>query len=666
MSDAAPGAASCARSPGAARPRRMPARRSRTSRADARAPRRCSPRRRSSATRASSCCPSGASSAQLALRDASVLVVGAGALGAPVALYLAGAGVGPLGHRRLRRRRAVEPAPPALHFTPDVGVPKVGVGGGEAALPEPGRPRRALPGARRTRTTRAALVEGQDLVVDCSDSFATRYAVNAACCEAGVHADRGRRASGWTGLVMTIRPGADVVLPLRLPGRARGRAVLRRGGRARPGGGRDRLAAGARGAEAADRRGRAAARRVPADRPRRRSSSCASPSSRGRECPDCGVLVACTRRDAGSEHHPPGRRRAAPGRRRRPRARSRGARRLGAPRSSRAGRGCTRCSPTASRTRCAAGGRAGRAARARLRLARRDRDRDPPGGADRRRAVHRPRHGRRDRRDGRGRRQRDDLPGRDARRHRLRHRQAPSDGAGQRDDRLRGEAARPDHDRPRREDRRQHGRHPRRAAELHRRRQPGPSRARRGPQARGAGRRLGAPARPDRRRAQAAGARAIAELEREVADAARRGARRAGRGRPAAHRRAARARPAGSLAACAASRTVDIPQPPAEVFPWLLEQDKVPRGRPTSSATSRRRARSASARGSTQELSVAGGRSRSTLEITRYEPPRGAETRFETNGVEVVKRLRARARRRRHAAHADARGEGERRSRRGC
>ena len=32
----------------------------------------------------------------------------------------------------------------------------------------------------------AALVEGQDLVVDCSDSFATRYAVNAACCAAGV------------------------------------------------------------------------------------------------------------------------------------------------------------------------------------------------------------------------------------------------------------------------------------------------------------------------------------------------------------------------------------------------------------------------------------------------------------------------------------------------
>ena len=63
--------------------------------------------------------------AQLALRDASVLVIGAGALGSPVALYLAGAGVGRLGiaddddveisnlHRQL------------LHFTPDIGVAKV-------------------------------------------------------------------------------------------------------------------------------------------------------------------------------------------------------------------------------------------------------------------------------------------------------------------------------------------------------------------------------------------------------------------------------------------------------------------------------------------------------------------------------------------------------------
>ena len=61
---------------------------------------------------------------QIALRDASVLVIGAGALGSPVALYLAGAGVGRLGIvddddveiSNLHRQ--------PLHFTPDVGSPR--------------------------------------------------------------------------------------------------------------------------------------------------------------------------------------------------------------------------------------------------------------------------------------------------------------------------------------------------------------------------------------------------------------------------------------------------------------------------------------------------------------------------------------------------------------
>ena len=43
-------------------------------------------------------------------------------------------------------------------------------------------------------------------MVDCSDSFETRYAVNAACCEAGVPLIEGG-VVGWSGHVMTIRPG---------------------------------------------------------------------------------------------------------------------------------------------------------------------------------------------------------------------------------------------------------------------------------------------------------------------------------------------------------------------------------------------------------------------------------------------------------------------------
>jgi molybdopterin/thiamine biosynthesis adenylyltransferase len=52
----------------------------------------------------------------------------------------------------------------------------------------------------------SALLEGQDLVVDCSDSFATRYAVNAACCAAGVRLVEAG-VLGMSGLVMSVKPG---------------------------------------------------------------------------------------------------------------------------------------------------------------------------------------------------------------------------------------------------------------------------------------------------------------------------------------------------------------------------------------------------------------------------------------------------------------------------
>jgi uncharacterized protein YndB with AHSA1/START domain len=85
------------------------------------------------------------------------------------------------------------------------------------------------------------------------------------------------------------------------------------------------------------------------------------------------------------------------------------------------------------------------------------------------------------------------------------------------------------------------------------------------------------------------------------------------------------------------AHTVEIPQPPADVFPWLLEQDKVPRwtgnlqryeqlGDGALGTGSRVR----------QVLEVSGRTIDVEMEVTGYEPPSGAQTRFSTNGIEVV------------------------------
>jgi carbon monoxide dehydrogenase subunit G len=82
------------------------------------------------------------------------------------------------------------------------------------------------------------------------------------------------------------------------------------------------------------------------------------------------------------------------------------------------------------------------------------------------------------------------------------------------------------------------------------------------------------------------------------------------------------------------SHSVELSQPPETVFPWLLEEDKVPRWTSDLQSYS---VEGALRDGATvrQTLDVAGGLQLS-MHIVRYDPPRGAQTRFETNGVKVT------------------------------
>ena len=117
---------------------------------------------------------------QARLKAARVLLVGAGGLGSPAALYLAAAGVGTLGVVDFDRVDASNLQRQVLYANDDVGRPKV-----EAAA-ERLRALNPLVGietheSRLDASNVLELVKAHDVVVDGSDNFATRYLVNDAC-----------------------------------------------------------------------------------------------------------------------------------------------------------------------------------------------------------------------------------------------------------------------------------------------------------------------------------------------------------------------------------------------------------------------------------------------------------------------------------------------------
>jgi molybdopterin/thiamine biosynthesis adenylyltransferase len=149
--------------------------------------------------------PEWSGAAQERLKQSSVMVIGAGALGSPAATYLAAAGVGQIG---VVDEDAVELSNlhrQPLHFTPDLGLPKASNAVVKLSALNPEVQVDQYP-VRLEAANAEAIVMGADLVVDCSDSFETRYVVNDACCSQGVPLVEAG-VLGFGGLVMSIRPG---------------------------------------------------------------------------------------------------------------------------------------------------------------------------------------------------------------------------------------------------------------------------------------------------------------------------------------------------------------------------------------------------------------------------------------------------------------------------
>ncbi len=143
---------------------------------------------------------------QVALKQARVLVIGAGGLGSPALMYLAAAGVGTIGvidddvvdNSNLQRQ--------VIHRDADIGMPKVF--SAEAFMRAQNPSIEVLPYNRRlTEENARDLIADFDLVLEGSDNFATRYLVNRVAAELGKPVIGGA-LSQWEGQISIFDPAS--------------------------------------------------------------------------------------------------------------------------------------------------------------------------------------------------------------------------------------------------------------------------------------------------------------------------------------------------------------------------------------------------------------------------------------------------------------------------
>lgn len=122
---------------------------------------------------------------QRKLRQARVLLVGAGGLGSPAALYLAAAGVGTLGLVDFDAVDVSNLQRQVLHGTADIGRSKLDSARDRLHDINPHVHVEGFP-VRLSAENALEIAEGFDVIVDGTDNFATRYLVNDLCVLLGV------------------------------------------------------------------------------------------------------------------------------------------------------------------------------------------------------------------------------------------------------------------------------------------------------------------------------------------------------------------------------------------------------------------------------------------------------------------------------------------------
>lgn len=121
---------------------------------------------------------------QRRLKGSRVLVVGAGGLGSPVAMYLAAAGVGTLGIADFDVVDVTNLQRQVIHGTSDIGRPKLDSARDRIAEINPHVVVEPI-ADRLTSANALEIVRAYDVVIDGTDNFPTRYLLNDACVLAG-------------------------------------------------------------------------------------------------------------------------------------------------------------------------------------------------------------------------------------------------------------------------------------------------------------------------------------------------------------------------------------------------------------------------------------------------------------------------------------------------
>ncbi len=142
---------------------------------------------------------------QQKLLESKVLIIGAGGLGAPIALYLAAAGIGTIGIADADDVELSNLQRQVIHFTPDIGKPKVLSAKEKIQAINPDVQVRTYHEWINAANI-MEIIRDYDFVVDGTDNFAAKFLINDACVLAGKPYSHGGILQ-FVGQTITVLPG---------------------------------------------------------------------------------------------------------------------------------------------------------------------------------------------------------------------------------------------------------------------------------------------------------------------------------------------------------------------------------------------------------------------------------------------------------------------------